>query len=143
MRVDPILRNKFTNILEFEKLILKKHPDDLNDRKVRGNIFEDLTYLYFFTFKELYNLKEIYRNRSNEIPNRYKKLFNIYDDFGVDGLGITNNNEGLAWQSKFIKDRSPPSYQDITKLYHQGKNCNYNYIVANSVKLSDSKIIRF
>lgn len=140
MKVDSIFKNKFSHISELEGLILKKYPDDVNHRKIRGDIFEDFIYLYFNCFKELYNLKSIYRNKGKEIPSRYKSLYKILDDYGVDGLAITNDNKALAWQSKFIKDRSPPSYSDITKLYHQGRKCDYNYIIANSLNLTSSSI---
>ena len=33
-----------------------------------------------------------------------------------------------------------PSYEDITKLYHQGGKCDFHYIISNAKKLTKSKI---
>ncbi len=140
MKVHKIFKEKFKSIRDLERQILKSYPDDINDRKIRGNIFEDFILIYFNVFKDFYNLKYIFRNRDNEIPTRFKNKFNISGDYGVDGICVTNENKSYAWQSKFIKDRSPPSYEDITKLYHQGRKCDFHYIISNAKKLTKSKI---
>ena len=140
MKVHKIFKEKFKSIRDLERQILKSYPDDINDRKIRGNIFEDFILIYFNVFKDFYNLKYIFRNRDNEIPTRFKNKFNISGDYGVDGICVTNENKSYAWQSKFIKDRSPPSYEDITKLYHQGRKCDIHYIISNAKKLTKSKI---
>ena len=53
MKVHKIFKEKFKSIRDLERQILKSYPDDINDRKIRGNIFEDFILIYFNEFSQI------------------------------------------------------------------------------------------
>ena len=71
----------------------------IRNQKVKGDIFEQFCKLYM---KTCYGLKDVWL--LNEIPNDKRELLNLHKrDYGIDLVGIDNDNNFYAIQAKFRK----------------------------------------
>lgn len=130
MKYHQILKQKYNKWSELEKVI-----ESLPTTTERGDVFEQFIYCYFNINKELYQLKEIYRER--DIPAVYREKYKLEKrDTGVDGIFILENGKCAGYQVKFRVGREIPSYAELSKFWVEAKLTDYHYTVANCYYLT-------
>lgn len=83
----------------YEQPVYNLHDMKMRNKKVKGDMFEYFCQLYL---KHCYGLKEVWL--LNDVPVEIRKLLNLKKrDFGIDLIGIDENNKYYAIQSKFRK----------------------------------------
>lgn len=86
----------------YEKPVHNLQAMKMRNEKVKGDIFEYFCQLYL---KYCYGLKEVWL--LNEIPTEMREFLNLgKNDFGIDLVGIDEDNKYYAIQSKFRKRNS-------------------------------------
>lgn len=125
MNYDPLLKTKYFDWSALEKVI-----ESQSTTYQKGELFEQFVYAYLTIHKQLYQIKEVYRQK--DIPKYYRKQFKLSEtDTGVDGLMILHNGQSAAYQVKFRTNRTKPNYNELAKFWVEAKHTDLNYIIAN------------
>ena len=101
----------------YEKPVHNLQDMKMRNNKLKGDIFEYFTQLYL---KDIYRLKEIWL--LNEIPLELMNKLNLKKkDYGIDLVGIDNNDKIYAIQSKFRKHnnhrKTSISWKELSTFY--------------------------
>lgn len=132
MSYHDLLKNEFSSWEEFESAVR-----ELDDKKAKGDVFEDFVYFYFKYNKNYYQLSEIYQEE--DIPLKHRDKLKLEEtDYGVDGVIVRDNGELVAYQVKFKSDRSPPSYRELSTFWTESEYADHRYTIANSYSLPES-----
>ena len=117
----------------------------LEDKDVIGEVFEQFVFIYFSLHRELYDIKELYRDKDIPLPIR-KKLQLEATDYGVDGVYINSLGEICAYQAKFRSHRISPTYTELSTFWAESEYADMRCIISNCFSLpipSDKKKSQF
>ena len=140
MKLHEIFSNTFNEWDELEKKITT-----LNDNIIIGEVFEQFVYLYFELHKNMYNIREVYREK--DIPKELKERLKLEpSDYGVDGVIVTEDDKLIAYQAKFRSNRNQPTYSELSTFWAESEYADMRCIVSNCYELplqSGKKKVQF
>ncbi len=131
MTYNKILKTKYKSWAELEKII-----ESQTTTYQKGELFEEFIFAYLTINQQLYQIKEVYRQK--DIPKNYRKQFKFSTtDTGVDGLMILQNGQSASYQVKFRTNRNKPSYDELAKFWVEGQHTDWNYTIANCYAITN------
>ena len=117
---------------------LEKRIADLPTEIERGNAFEEFCHA-FFLLDPVFQFKNVYRQ--NEIPPSIRERLGYHgiQDIGIDGVGITDDDQIFAYQAKFRSDRkTTPTLRELSTFFTVSDKADWRITIANSNKLPSS-----
>ena len=121
------LSHKFQNLTHLEKEL-----KSIEDKKVKGDLFEFFNYAYFHIFKERYNIEEIWD--INSCPYSIKDKFQLIpkqgSEQGTDGIIQTKDGKYYSYQTKFNSSRNLSS-KSLHTAAMEGQRLDGWYIFTN------------
>lgn len=131
MKYHPVLHQSFKNWDDLESKI-----EALPTTKSIGDAFEDFVFAFFQIKKNFYQIDQHWKFSDAPLDLK-RKLKMKPTDRGADGLIKLKDGSIAAYQVKFRTDREKPKYEELTKLWHIGRHCDYLYTIANCYSLSE------
>lgn len=104
----------------------------------KGDVFEQFIYFYLLYHSDYYQIREIYSPKvvGREIPKKIKDQLKLeQNDYGVDGVYITNDSIMAAYQVKFRTGGTPPDARELSMFWAEGEYADLRCIIANSYRL--------
>lgn len=121
------LSHKFQNFTHLEKEL-----KFIEDKKIKGDLFEFFNYAYFHIFKERYNIEEIWDINScpYSIKDKFQLIPNQGSEQGTDGIIYTKDGKYYSYQTKFNSSRNLSS-NSLHTAAMEGQRLDGWYIFTN------------